>query len=176
MLRFHWIALLALCAAGCGEVFLPPPSQRAEAPHQVREILDITGGRPDEAWGAIVSGVHNAYQPGADWRWVAQHSVFRFKLDEFTGWSLDVHLTAPGVVLDKKGPQRAEFQVNGHPVGAVTLDVSRGYQLSFPVDAATLKSAAPIVVTMDAGPCNSQPYGPPYCVLLHSIGFVQEPR
>jgi len=170
------IFLAALCATGCGQVFLPPPEQRVEAPHQVKELLDMTGGRSEEAWGSVVSGIDKAFQPGADWRWASERSVFRFKLDEFTGWSLSVRLTGARAVLDKTGPQRVTFQVNGHVAGAATVDADRSYQLSFPVDAAVLKSAAPIVVTMDAGPCLIQPYGPPYCVLLHSIGFQQEPR
>ncbi len=142
----------------------------------------MTGGRPEEAWGSIVSGIDKAFQPGADWRWATEHSVFHFKLDEFAGWSLAVRLTGAKAVLDKTGLQRVAFHVNGHAAGTVTVDADRTYRLSFPVDAAVLKSAAPVVVTMDASPCLSQPYGPPYCVLLHSVGFeqtmgfVQEPR
>jgi hypothetical protein len=170
------IVLAALCAAGCGQVFLPPPEQRVEAPHPVRELLDMTGGRPEESWGSIVSGIDKAFQPGADWRWATEHSVFRFTLGESEGWSLAVRLTGARAVLDQTGPQRVAFSVNGHAAGTATVDADRTYRLSFPVDAAVLKSATPIVVTMDAGPCLSQPYGPPYCVLLHNIGFEQEPR
>ena len=136
----------------------------------------MTGGRPEEVWGAIVSGIDKAFQPGADWRWASERSVFHFKLDEYTGWSLAVRLTGAKAVLDKTGPQRVVFEVNGQAAGIVKIDAGRTYRLSFPVDAAVLKSAKPIVVTMDASPCLSQPYGPPYCVLLHSIGFEQEPR
>jgi hypothetical protein len=174
--RFSAIAIPALVAAGCGQVFLPPPAQRTELPHQVREILDMTGGRPAETWGAVVSGVHRTFEPGADWRWAAECSVFQFRLDEFAGWKLAVRLTAAQAVLDKTGPQHVSFTINSQPAGTAILDASRHYELAFPVDAAVLKSATPIVVTMDAGPCVPDRDGPPFCVLLHSVGFVQEPR
>jgi hypothetical protein len=139
-------------------------------------MLDMTGGRPENAWGSVVSGVHNVSDPHADWRWVAGQSVFHFTLQEFEGWSLSVKLTAAKAVLDKTGPQRVSFTVNGRPAGSVSLDSSRTYDLAFPVAAAVLQSVQPITVTMDAAPCLNQQYGPPFCVLLHQIGFVQEPR
>ena len=136
----------------------------------------MTSGRPAEAWGSVVSGVHPWGDPNADWRWASEHSVFHFKLDEFAGWTLHVRVTAAKAVLDKTGPQHVSFEVNGRPAGSLAMNVSRTYDLAFPIDAATLEKANPVVVTMDAGPCVSQQYGPPFCVLLHTIGFVQEPR
>ncbi len=52
------------------------PPQRSAEPHVVREVLDMTSGRPAEAWGSVVSGVHPWGDPNADWRWASEHSVF----------------------------------------------------------------------------------------------------
>ena len=101
----------------------------------------MTGGRPDETWGSIVSGVTDSYDPNLDWRWATEHSVFHFKLDQFDGWRLVAHVTTARTVLDKTGPQHVTFEVNGQTQGAVTLDSSRGYDLSFPMTAALLAKA-----------------------------------
>jgi hypothetical protein len=174
MVRLLGFTAAVLSVTGCGQVFYPPPPQRSEQPHRVIEILDMTGGRPTETWGTIVSGVHTGFDPNADWRWVAERAVFQFKLEDTAAWSLSARITAAHAVLDKTGPQRVTFAVNGQTVGTVTLDVSRRYDLSFPLAAELLKSAAPVVVDMNASPCLPQEKGPPFCVLLHKIGFVKE--
>jgi hypothetical protein len=168
------IAALVLSLTGCSPVYLPPPPQRSEQPHRLMEILDMTGGRPAETWGSVVSGMHTSFDPHADWRWAAESVVFHFKVDEPAGWSLSARITAAQSILDKMGPQRVTFEVNGETVGTLRLDASRHYDLSFPVEAAVLKRSSPIVVRMDTGPCLAQQYGPPYCVLLHKIGFVSQ--
>jgi hypothetical protein len=173
MLRFLLLAA-AVFSAGCGQVYYPPPPQRGEQPHRIMEILDMTGGRPTETWGSVVAGVQDSGDPNIDWRWAADRSVFRFRLDEFEGWRLAASITAARTVLDKTGPQRVTFEVNGKTVGAAALDVSRRYDLSFPVDAELLKGTAPVIVDMTASPCLTELRGPPFCVLLHKIGFVRE--
>jgi hypothetical protein len=175
MLRHLSIAAVVLTVTGCGQVYYPPPPQIVPQPHPVMEILDMTGGRPSETWGSVVAGVQDSGDPNLDWRWATAQSLFHFKLDEFEGWRFIARITAARTVLDKTGPQHVAFKVNGQTVGAVALDASRRYDLSFPVDAALLKSATPIVVNMDAGPCVPQQYGEPFCVLLHRIGFVKDP-
>jgi len=168
--------LLVLCCAACDRPYYPPPPQRTLGKHTVAMLLDLTGGCPPEAWGAIVSGIHSTYDPRADWRWAGEQSTFTYQLDDYTGWNLAAHLTAAQAVLDKTGPQTVTFEVNGRPVGAATLGTSRRYDLTFPVTPDLLRSAVPVTVRMTAAPCVPADTGPPFCVLLHSIGFAREPR
>jgi hypothetical protein len=169
-------ASLFLCALGCGPDYYPPPAQRTPRQHAVEAMLDMSAGRPAEEWGKIVAGLQPPGDPNADWRWAGDHATFSFDLSGDDRRSLTAHLTVAQTVLDKTGPQKLTFEVNGTTVGSATLGVSRRYDFSFPVDPALFHRSQPIVVRLLASPCVPAPNGPPYCVLLHSIGFVQEPR
>ena len=114
MRRIPWAAMTILCMGGCREVSYPPPPQRAEVPHEVKAILDMTGGRPQEAWGSIVSGVAQG-DPSMEWRWTMAHPTFRFVLDSSATWKLNVRITAVATVLAKVGAQHVTFNVNGKP-------------------------------------------------------------
>jgi hypothetical protein len=195
-----------LCMGGCREVIYPPPPQRAEVPHEVKAILDMTGGRPEEAWGSIVSGVAGG-DPSMDWRWTMAHPTFRFVLDISATWKLNVRITAVASVLAKVGAQHVTFNVNGKAVGVATLDRPRLYDLTFPVDKAVFGIAQPaiaraqaaergakpfrnsspaaarsesvvreLLVRFDVEPCVMPDPGGPYCILVHSVGFIQENR
>ena len=175
MIRALPTTLLLLCSA-CGPVYYAPPAQRVAQKHIVAMLLDMTPGRPAEAWGTIVSGVHSGGDPNADWRWVGPQSVFTFNPGKADGWSLAAHVTAVQANLDKTGPQKVEFQVNGKTVGKADLSVSRRYDLKFPLDPGLLKDPSHVEVRMLASPCLPAQYSPPLCVLLHSIGLVREPQ
>jgi hypothetical protein len=176
MRRYLWIVITAVFATGCAQVYVPLPPQRSEQPHIVREVLDMTGGRPENTWGGIDAGISKDFIPGADWRWATEHSAFHFKLSELDGWSLEARITAVQAVMDKTGPQKVSFQVNGKTVGAAELKVSRNCDFSFPMDPALLQRSAPVSVTLDASPCLPQEHGPDFCVLLHTIGFVKQEK
>jgi len=168
-----------LCAAifgsACRQLYLPVPPQKVAPKHAVEMLLNMTGGRPADTWGAIVSGVHRDYAPFTDWRWTGEQAEFTLQPPEPAGWSLAVRLTAAKSVIEKVGAQRVAFEVNGKPAGTATLDVSRRYDLKFPLDADVLKSASRVDIRMTVTPCAPNVYGEPYCVLLHSIGLVREP-
>ena len=169
-------ALVFLCVAGCSrEIVWPPPPQRTAVSHPVFALLDMTGGRPEELWASIVSGVGPG-SPSLNWRWTESHAAFRFTLDSSRAWKLRVRLTAAQAVLDKAGPQRITFDVNGKNAGNAVLDLPRRYDLTFPVDAQTLRLTSPVEVSFDVDRCLGGGRNGPYCVLLHSIGFVQEPE
>src|SRR5271166_3345738 len=104
--------MLSIGAAGCREVSYPPPPQRAETTHPIMAVLQMTGGRPEEAWASIVSGVA-AGDPKTDWRWTGAHSTFRLNVDRSIDWKLNVCLTVAQTVLSKVGSQRVAFYVNG---------------------------------------------------------------
>jgi hypothetical protein len=174
MRRLWWIVLASVIGAGCGQVYVPLPAQRPEQRHAIREVLEMAEGRPENTWGGVDSGIAPGSATGADWRWATEHSAFHFKLDEFSGWSFAARITAVKAVLDRVGSQRVTFRVNGSVVGSADLKVSQDYNFSIPLDEALLKGQAPVAVTMDAGPCLPQQYGPPYCVLLHEVGFVKQ--
>ena len=175
MRRALLIALASLCQLGCDRVYYPPPPQKTPQKHTVEMLLDMTAGRPAEAWGSIVSGIHKGGAPGADWRWTGDRAVFRFIPGVASGWSVAAHLTAAQPVLDKTGPQQVSFEVNGEPVGSATLDVSRRYDLTFPVGP-DLMGSGTVELRMMVTPCVPAQYSPPYCVLLHSIGFERDSR
>jgi hypothetical protein len=173
MHRLIGILGAALVISGCGTVYVPLPAQRTEQPHTVRAVLDMTGGRPENTWGVIDAGVFPTFQPGSDWRWAGDHCAFHFKLSEFTGWTFTAHITAVKAVLDKTGPQKIEFKVNGRAVASADLKVSRDYHFEIPLDPSLLQQDSPVTVSMDSGPCLPQKDGLPFCVLLHSLGFTK---
>jgi hypothetical protein len=170
---FLSILVAAAASSGCGTVYMPLPAQRTEQPHVIREVLDMTGGRPANTWGTVDGGVFPTFQPGTDWRWAAEHCLFHFKLADPAGWTLVAHITAVQAVLDKTGPQKIAFQVNGRTVAAADLKVSRNYDFEVPVAPALLQPGVPVTVTMDSRPCLPQKDGEPFCVLIHSIGFTK---
>jgi hypothetical protein len=169
-----WLIASLTLVSGCGsEIGYPVPPQRPAVAHRIAEILDMTDSRPAQLWGSIVSGVTPA-APGADWRWVNPHPEFHFQLDPSLKWTLALRITAAKVALDKTGPQHGAFRVNGQLVGSRTFDHDGHYDLAFPLPPETLALANPAVVTMDFDPCMAQQNAPPLCVLLHTVGFLQE--
>jgi hypothetical protein len=141
--------------------------------HRVSAVIGMAASRPDQLWGWIVSGVLPAV-PDADWRWVSAHPEFKFKIDRSVRWKLAVGITAAQVALAQVGPQHATFRINGRVAGSATLDREGRFDFEFPADPASLALAYPQTVSMDFGPCIAQAPNPPLCVLLHSVGFVQE--
>jgi hypothetical protein len=167
-------ALALICFSGCHkDISYPPPPQRAKVTHRVSAVIGMAGTRPDQLWGSIVSGVLPA-APDADWRWVSTHPEFRFKIDQSMRWKLAVRITAAKVALDRVGPQHATFRINGRVTGSATLDREGRFDFEFPAEPAALALAYPQSVAMDFDPCIAQAPNPPLCVLLHSVGFVQE--
>jgi hypothetical protein len=167
------LAALWILLSGCGsKLSYPPPVQRAAVDHRISAIIDLTDGRPDQAWGSIVAGVLSA-TPGANWRWVDPHSEFRFRIDPSLKWNLSVRLTATTAVLGQTGPQQATFRINGETTGAATLCCDGPYEFEFPLDPRLLAKDSPQVLTMDFKPCLARGPNPPLCVLLHSAGFVE---
>jgi hypothetical protein len=141
--------------------------------HRISAVIGMAGTRPDQLWASIVSGVLPA-APDADWRWVSTHPVFTFKIDPSLRWKLAVRITAAKVALAQVGPQHATFRINGQVAGSATLDREGLFDLEFPVEPALLARAYPQIVSMDFDPCIAQAPNPPLCVLLHSVGFIQE--
>lgn len=176
MPRRLWITLVTILTTGCGPVYLPVPPQQSEPHRQVRALLEMTGDRPPVAWGGIDSGVLTSFQPGADWRWAAEHSAFHVALDGSAGWSASARITAVRSVLEKVGPQKVIVRVNDVPVGSADLTQSKDYDLSFPVQPAALARTSPARLTLDVSPCLPQPGSPSFCVLLHSVGFTRDAR
>jgi len=168
------LAAALTCLSGChNELRYPPPPQRAKITHRVSAVIGMAGTRPDQLWGSIVSGVLPA-APNADWRWVSTHPEFRFKIDRSMRWRLVVGITAAHVALAQVGAQHATFRINGRVAGSATLDREGRFDFEFPADPASLARAYPQTVSMDFDPCIAQAPNPPLCVLLHSVGFVQE--
>jgi hypothetical protein len=170
------VALL-VSSAGCGgDISYPPPPQRMAVPHPVNAVLRFATNQSDVPWASILQDVLPA-APGADWRWTRAHPAFRFLLMESQGWQAVVRVTAVAKVLAATGPQHVAVTVNGTRVGNAILNRSEDFDLTFPVDPAILKSANGAVLRLDIDPCMpaDSPWekGLPYCVLLHSIGFVR---
>jgi hypothetical protein len=168
------LAATLICVSGCRkELSYPPPPQRAKMIHHVSAVIGMAGTRPYQLWGSIVSGVLPA-APDADWRWVSTHPEFRFKIDRSMHWKFVVGITAARVALDRVGSQHATFRINGRVAGSATLDREGRFDFEFPAEPASLALAYPQTVSMDFDPCIAQAPNPPLCVLLHSVGFVQE--
>jgi hypothetical protein len=186
MLRMLCAVALFVSCAGCGgDISYPPPPQRMAVPHRVNAVLrfaanqleaDQGADQGEVPWASILQDVLPA-APGADWRWTRAHPAFRFQLMDYQGWQAVVRVTAVAKVLAATGPQHVVVTVNGTRVGRAVLNRSGGYDLTFPVDPAILKSANGAVLRLDIDPCMpaDSPWekGLPYCVLLHSIGFVR---
>ena len=173
MRRIVWAATAFLVNAACRDISYPPPPQRAAVPHRVMAVLDMTGGRPEEVWGSIVSDVASG-DPSLDWRWTRAHPRFRFTLDSSLTWTLNVRLTAVEKALASVGTQHVTFTVNGKTVGTAALERSRLYDLTFPVDKAVFGIASPAIVGFDVEPCQILEDGMAYCVLIHSVALIQE--
>ena len=172
--RLRLLAAALICVSGCrNDISYPPPPQRAKITHHMSAVIGMAGTRPDQLWGSIVSGVLPA-APDADWRWVGTHPEFRFKIDRSLHWKLAVGITAARVALAQVGPQHATFRINGQVAGSATLDREGRFDFEFPADPASLARAYPQTVSMDFDPCITQAPNPPLCVLLHSVGFVQD--
>lgn len=168
------LAAALICLSGChNELSYPPPPQRAKMTHRMSAVMGMADSRPDQLWGSIVSGVLPA-APNADWRWVSNHPVFTFKMDASLRWKFVVRITAARVALARVGPQHATFRINGRVAGSATLDHEGRFDFEFPADPASLALAYPQAVSMDFDPCIAQAPNPPLCVLLHSVGFMQE--
>lgn len=172
--RLRLPAAALICFSGCrNELSYPPPPQREKVTHRVSAVIGMATTRPDQLWGSIVSGVLPA-APDADWRWVGTHPEFSFKIDQSMRWRLAVQITATRIALDRVGPQHATFRINGRVAGSASLDHEGRFDFEFPADAASLAQAYPQTVSMDFDPCIAQAPNPPLCVLLHSVGFLQE--
>jgi hypothetical protein len=166
------IALIVV--SGChNPIAYPPPPQRENVAHQVSAVLNMAPTRPDQLWGSIIAGVLQA-APNADWRWVGTHPEFRFTIDPSQRWKLSVQITAAGVALARVGPQHATFRINGHVLGSKTLDREGRFDFEFAAKPALLVLTGPQIVSMEFDPCMADAPNPPLCVLLHSVGFVQE--
>jgi hypothetical protein len=169
--RAFWLCALVLLSAGCGqEVSFAPPPQQAPHPWLARVVLDMTPGQP-APWGAsILSGV-DPPDPKLNWRWLTTVSQFVFQLEDRRDWQLDLHLTAVDYVLKKLGPQTVTVIVNGAEVGKLTLEKPGPFAAHLPVNAGREPK-----VELRISPCDPHPDRPPYCALLHSIGFSRELR
>ncbi len=87
-----------------------------------------------------------------------------------------MRVTAVRKVLDAVHAQKLDVQVNGHPIGTSTLDHTGTFDLSYPVPAEVFGAASPVSVGLDIDPCLIAEPAKPYCVLLHSIGFIEDRR
>ncbi|MDP9169191.1 MAG: hypothetical protein M3N54_01125 [Acidobacteriota bacterium] len=174
------VALMVSLVSCGGDISFPPPPQRTHAAHSVTHpvaaMLGMANGQADMPWASIVQGVEPP-APGVDWRWAHAHPAFEFNLMDYDGWKAIVRLTCVGKVLEVTGPQHVIMSVNGSVVGKITLDKAGNYDVTFPVDAAVLKSAAPIVLRLDIDPCllsdSPSEKGAAYCVLVRSAGFLR---
>ena len=175
-MRIFLIAALFFTAAGCREVSFPVPQQRSMPEFRLRQILEIrpeSDGFAATAQNSSIIGGVLPVAPGLDWSWTTAHPAFRFKLDQPSGWDLDIKLTTADVVFDKIGPQQLTVFVNGTKTGSATLDQCRTWLLRFPVAPALLPDPAETRVTLAIAPCLPQPEGPPLCILLHNVGFTR---
>lgn len=161
-------ALVFVTAACRQDLSFPLPPQQVSAPYFARVMLDMTPGMP-APWGAMInSGVDKA-DPNLNWRWLTRQSSFSFELEDRSDWQLDLHLTAVDQVITKVGPQRLKVLVNGLEVSRAALDKPGPVYLSYPVQAGQKPT-----VELHIEPCLPQPYGTPYCALLHAVGFSRE--
>jgi hypothetical protein len=175
--RKIFAVVLVLGAGGCGgQIYYPVPAQRTARKHDLEMMLDATPGRPWEKWGAILSGVRTDSAPGANWRWAGAESTYTIQPPDFAGWSLVAHVTAAESVLQKVGPQRISFDVNGKIVGSALLTKSQKYDFRYPLDDNSLRNVGRATMRMTVSPCVPAGSGREYCVLLHSIGLMREAR
>jgi hypothetical protein len=166
------IVAVSFCAAGCSEAVYPPPVQRTRPAYRLRQFLEMGSGA-DFPWASIVGGVMPT-APGLDWSWTSERPSFLFRLDQTDGWDLEIKLTSPEVVIAKTGPQHVTVSINGVVTGTAILDRSRSWELRFPVRPELLERPAATRVSLSIEPCLPQPKGPPFCTLLHRIGFSRD--
>lgn len=162
------IVVLVLFTSCQRETSFPPPTQKAPRPYFARVMLDMTPGQP-QPWGATIQrGVDKAF-PNLNWRWLSSPSSFTFELENRDDWQLELHLTVVDKVLAQVGPQRLIVLLNGKELSRAPLEKPGPFQLTLPAQPGPKPT-----LELQIEPCLPQPYGPPYCALLHSLGFVRE--
>ena len=168
-MRFALLIVAVVLFTSCRtETGFPPPTQIPSKPYFARVMLDMTPGRP-QPWGAAIrAGVDKEF-PNLNWRWLSSPSSFSFELENREDWQLELHLTVVDKVLAQVGPQRLIVLLNGKELTRTTLEKPGPVQLTTPAQPGPKPT-----LDLQIEPCLPQPYGPPYCALLHSLGFARQ--
>jgi len=168
-MRFAFPIVALVLLTGCRqETSFPPPAQQVPKPYFARVTLDVTPGQPLPAGAAIKSGVEPE-SPEVNWRFLSSPSAFDFRLEDHPDWQLEMHLAFVDKIMDTTGPQRLTIVLNGKELAGKTIDHSGEYGLTFPAQPGPIPT-----VELRIEPCLLMPKTPPYCAIIHSIGWKRE--